>query len=358
MAGKRTRWESMDHSEEPLYHLTLGRSVTRASGPIADFLTKKKAEREPKTYRWYHEALMAYWQFLESQELGLIKDFNEDSVNAFRVHLRERGCKENTVSNRLRALRAFARWMKGKGWVEDYPLGDLRVPQTTKPEFDLIRDEDRQALFNLYPPTTYLGSRNLAMLGVLSDTGLRREEVVNLKLKNLDLDGGVLKVYADKTERWRYLPLTPQLISLLHNYLTLRARYFSKPSKPRLNRSQNRRMEKPRVAQEDYLFLGWNGKAMKPQALGLILWRASKKIGTRIHAHLFRHDQISRKCLDGENPAIVQRWAGHKTFEMTAFYVNLAEDMLGAIKPKSSVLAGITLPGVKRRGRRPTSASH
>lgn len=347
VAQAQSRWRRMDHSQDLLYDFVVLKSTSRPVGPIADFLAKKQAEREHKTYLWHQEALMAYWTFLESQEMGLVGDFNESTVNLFRVQLRQRGNKDNTISNRLRSLRAFANWMVETGWVKDYPLGSLRVPQSVKPEFDLIPDAERAALFELYSSGTFLGSRNLGMLGVLSDTGLRREEVVNLQLKNLDLEAGVLKVYSNKTEEWRYLPLTNEVAGLLRNYLKWRERYFSRPSKSRdLQR-------KPRKVEGDWLFPAWNGKVMKPQALGLFLYRASKKIGARIHPHLFRHDWITRKALDGENPSIVRRWAGHKNFAMTDYYFELADKMLGAIKPKRSVLSTITLPGVRRRGRPP-----
>ena len=50
---------------------------------------------------------------------------------------------------------------------------------------------------------------------------------------------------------------------------------------------------------------------------------------------------------------MVKRWAGHKSYLMTDYYFGLADDLLGAIKPKRSVLATLTLPGIRKRGRPP-----
>ena len=47
------------------------------------------------------------------------------------------------------------------------------------------------------------------------------------------------------------------------------------------------------------------------------------------------------KALDGENPSMVRRWAGHRKYEMTDYYFGLAEAKLAAIKPKQSTLAGL-----------------
>ena len=89
--------------------------------------------------------------------------------------MRHRGLSENTISNRLRAIKAFSRWMSERGWTDGNALEHLHVPQTTKPDFDLIDEDVRAKLFGLYSASTFLGSRNQAMLAVLSDTGLLQE---------------------------------------------------------------------------------------------------------------------------------------------------------------------------------------
>jgi integrase len=259
-------------------------------------------------------------------------------------------------------------------------LDDLHVPQSTRPRFDLIPDEARVALFRLFDPDTYLGSRNLAILAVLSDTGLRREEAANLLLRNVDLDGAVLKVYSDKTEEWRYVPLTDEAVAVVRNHLKWRERFFAQaarhrtrsvagggsrgnravvpasagaPSGPGAPGEPDRRRRAPRRAQSDRLFLTCAGAALTPHGLHQVLRRAGGKAGLRLHAHLFRHDWITRKALDGESPSVVKRWAGHRSYAMTDYYFGLAEELLGAIKPKRSVLAAVALPGVRRRGRPP-----
>ena len=357
MAGKKAnRWRDLDHSQELLYEHVVGARATRTLGPIPEFLAKKAAERAPKTYEWYRDSLMQLSRFLEERGVTRVGQFSEHAVNLFRMHLRERGASPNTISNRLRAVKAFGRWMGQKGWTDGDILEDLRALQSTKPRFDLIPDEVLGRLFALYADDTYLGSRNLAILGVLCDTGVRREEAANLLLKNVDFEGRVLKVYSDKTEEWRYLPLTDEATALLQNYLKWRERYFSQTARHRMAGDQNQRRRAPRSVQSDKLFVSWEGAALAPEAVGQILYRASKKLGVRLHPHLFRHQFITRKALDGENPSIVKRWAGHSSYESTDFYFSLAEELLGAIKPKRSVLASVSLPGIRRRGRPPKAA--
>ncbi len=357
MSVKGMRWENMNHSEEPLWSAIVGARSSKAIGPIPEFLAKKSAEQAPKTLAWYQEALGQLWTFLEERELTTLGDFSEHNVNLFRVYLRQRGASANTIANRLRAIKAFARWMVQRGWTERNVLEHLNAPQSMKPEFDLIPDDVRSRLFGLYPNDTFLGSRNLAILAVLSDTGLRREEVAHLLLGNFDMDAQVLKVYSDKTEEWRYVPLTDELIATVRNYLRWRVRYFAQSARHRFHGNDVERERRPRKQVEELLFVAQAGGPLSPQEVGQILYRASKRLGVRVHPHLFRHDWITRKALDGESPSLVKRWAGHKTYMMTDYYFGVAEGMLGAIKPKRSVLAGVTLPGAnKRKGGRPAKS--
>jgi hypothetical protein len=56
----------------------------------------------------------------------------------------------------------------------------------------------------------------------------------------------------------------------------------------------------------------------------------------RMHAHLFRHDYITSKDLDGENPSVLKRWVGYRTFAMTDRYFGIAESKLAAVHPSAA----------------------
>lgn len=354
MPRKAIRWQDMDHSEEPLIsYVMLRPNQTRTDGPLSEFLAKKQAEQEPKTYEWYEDSLHQFWAFVEPLGLTKVGDLTVGTANRFRVHLRQRRLSENTISNRMRAVRAFARWMHESGWTERNQLEGLKVPQSNRPRFDLIKDEERAEIFNLYNPHTFMGSRNLAMLAVLSETGLRREELVNILAKDADLDAQVMRVYSDKTEEWRFVPLTDECVVAIRNYLKWRERYFQKRTRPRAKPGQEKRTPKQRQISSDRLFVSWKGTTMRPESVTETFRRISAKLGFRTHAHWFRHDWATRKAIDGENPSIVRRWAGHKTFAMTDYYFDMADEMLGAIKPKKSVLAGISQLRSTKRGRPP-----
>ncbi len=117
-SNKRARWQDLDHSDELLLEYVVGRNTTQTLGPIPEFLAKKAAEQEPKTHEWYRDSLTQLWRFLEQEGLTKVGDFSEHAVNRFRSQLRANGASDNTVANRLRAIKVFARWMGVKGWTD------------------------------------------------------------------------------------------------------------------------------------------------------------------------------------------------------------------------------------------------
>lgn len=117
MAKSRLAWRQMSHDDELPFGQVVRALSTKTTGPSPEFLTKKRAEQAPRTADWHQESLMQLWAFLEGEGLVTVGDFTEQTVHLFRVHLRGRGVSENTVSNRLRSIRAFSRWMADTGWT-------------------------------------------------------------------------------------------------------------------------------------------------------------------------------------------------------------------------------------------------
>jgi site-specific recombinase XerC len=107
----------LDHSDEPLLEYVSSNKGTTAQsvGPIPEFLAKKEAEQATKTYRQYRESLGQLVTFLNGLGRTNVGGLTIHTVNLFRTHLRQSGMAENTVINRLRAIRAFSRWLGERG---------------------------------------------------------------------------------------------------------------------------------------------------------------------------------------------------------------------------------------------------
>jgi integrase len=105
-----------------------------------------------------------------------------------------------------------------------------RCLEPTWPSSNLIEPELRAAAFGRFDPHTFLGARNQAILALLSDCGVRRDELCILKDADIDLTDMQVSVYDLKTEqtRWRLVQSSEETAAVLTNYVRLRERYLAR----------------------------------------------------------------------------------------------------------------------------------
>jgi integrase len=190
--------------------------------------------------------------------------------------------------------------------------------------------------------------------------GVRRDELCILKDADVDLTDMQIRVYAPKTRqtRWRLVPFSEETAAVLANYVRLRERYLGRPSRRRARSGDDRRRSKvERRLGTDCFLISQAGEQLQGDSVASVLTRLCARLRieafeeARLHAHLFRHDYITRKALDGENPSVLKRWVGHRTSAMTDRYFGVAESKLASIRPKHSVLEGIVALPQSKRGR-------
>lgn len=337
----------MDHDDALLREQIVRVSRVDERGPIPEFLAKKDAEQAKQTCDGYRYALQRFLAF--AGEDATVGDVTEATGHRFLRHLREEQLSENTIATYLRSLKAFTRWMHKKGWTERDRFADVKQPPFVRPKFDTLASTEKQAILTSLNPDTFLGARNLAILCLFLDTGVRREELVHLKEARVHLSEGYIEVYSQKTSDWRVIPLSPEAVAICQNYLKWRDRFMARPIRRRADKADsNRRVKEARIRTSDTFFCTWLGGRLSVNSVGWMVRRLRAKlveagVNVRIHPHLFRHNFLTEKALDGENPSMVRRWAGHRKYEMTDYYFGLAEAKLAAIKPKQSTLAGLQI---------------
>jgi integrase len=89
--------------------------------------------------------------------------------------------------------------MRKRGWTERDRWEDVKPPQADLADFDLIEPELRRAAFRQFDARTFLGARNHAILALLSDCGVRRDELCIIKDADVDIRYLQVRVYAPKT---------------------------------------------------------------------------------------------------------------------------------------------------------------
>jgi integrase/recombinase XerC len=256
-------------------------------------------------------------QFIADYGIKDVGDVTPDKLRGFQADLRDAGLAPSTVSSFHRVLRTFLGFCEQEGY--NVPPESLRqrgpIQPITEPEA-FSETEERQLL------DACRCERDRMLVQFMLHTGLRRSEVINVKLDDIVLgaDGAYVKVRQGKGRKDRIVPLdTPH-----ENFSKKLTRYI--------------RMQRPRETRSEYLWLSTRENPvtgdydpLNVEGLKMIFRRLSEITGIHTHAHKFRHTFATRALAAGVDSLVLQRALGHTTLAMVNRYVHFqSNDLLRA----------------------------
>lgn len=191
---------------------------------IQDFITEFLVQfisEDTKTA--YIKDLKFFFDFLRSGNVVIThpKDIQSFHFQLYRDHLMERGLASATVNRRLVCIRSFIKWAVAAKLMDHNPLDTIKLPkvQTESPTvaFD---DEEVLRMINAPDTKTHMGRTHRLIIVMLFNLGLRRSELVNIKLFQLFQDRGhmVLRIHG-KGDKVRLVPLSQNVQAEIRSYL-------------------------------------------------------------------------------------------------------------------------------------------
>jgi integrase/recombinase XerD len=177
----------------------------------------------PETQRAYAQDLKSFFDFLRSggETLTHPQDFKSFHFQLYRDHLRELGRSSATINRKLVAIRSFMKWALAAKLIEHNPLELLKLPkvQTESPTL-AFTDEEVARMIAAPALDTLKGRTHRLVIVLLFYLGLRRSELVGLKLSDIFEDRGhvVLRIFG-KGGKIRLLPLHPFVQTEIEAYL-------------------------------------------------------------------------------------------------------------------------------------------
>jgi integrase/recombinase XerD len=161
---------------------------------VEQFLKAKKSENKTKgTIKFYKDNLKVFTDFLDTQEIKLISQLTPNVIRDFLLILEERGHNAGGIHGFFRAVKAFLRWY----WEEeepDYPnpINKVKAPRVPVEAIEGVSLEQFEKLLDECGKG-FLGERDKAILKVLLDTGVRAEELCNIKLDDVNfIDNSII----------------------------------------------------------------------------------------------------------------------------------------------------------------------
>ena len=136
--------------------------------------------------------------------------------------LKARGRTARTLRTRRQMILTFFNWAKAQGVVGTNPVGGIKpakVPKRAKP---LLPPEDFQKLLDMCPVETFTGARRQAMLWLMLESGVRKRELSNLNLEDLDWEIGLVRMVNGKGQKDRIAPFGASAQLPMLRYLAFR----------------------------------------------------------------------------------------------------------------------------------------
>lgn len=199
------------------------------------FLNYLNYERRASAHslRAYQTDLEQLEAFLTTtgEELSLL-ELNRGHLRAWLVQLMQKGLEASTIQRKLAACSSFFRWAMREGRATENPARQLPSPKKPKRLPKIIEEKDlRRLLDGLLLATDFSTMRDALILEILYQTGMRRSELIRLKITDIDWGQNCFRVLG-KGNKMRLLPLSPALAIRIRTYLEqLEETFPEEPSK-------------------------------------------------------------------------------------------------------------------------------
>jgi integrase/recombinase XerD len=258
----------------------------------------------------YRTDLMALARWLAERGRPITAAERSD-VLAFIAARVEGGARPRSSARQLSSFRRFFRWLvRERGTGED-PTAQISMPKIGRPLPKSLSEDEVESLLDAPDTTDALGYRDRAMLEVLYATGLRVTELVNLRLGQVNLNQGVVRV-TGKGGRERLIPLGEESLEWLQQFI----------GGPREEILLDR--------QTDFVFPTRRGDRMTRQAFWHIIKRYTERagIGQELSPHTLRHAFATHLLNHGADLRVVQMLLGHSDLSTTQIYTHVARERL------------------------------
>lgn len=248
------------------------------------------------TQKGYKDYVNAFIKWIGEE--SMLSDINLCALDKYMLYCEERGNKAVSVATIMVHLRRFFKFCHSRGYMEEIAI---TIPKFEKELKEPYTDEEMKLLLEKPKSNNWVELRNWCMINYFFATGQRLSSVLNIKVKDLDLSSGKVKLVWNKDKIQKYMPLSSAIIKVLREYIKLSA-----------------------LHEEDYLFPEYEGKKLQTRSAEDSIAEYNKRRGVyKTSIHLFRHTFAKNYIVAGGNPVKLQHLLNHKTIDMSMKYVNL-----------------------------------
>jgi integrase/recombinase XerD len=274
----------------------------------------------PKTRINYAREVKLFLEWLsENTDVAGVAEVTPQHLQQYQIALSQQSQSEEdgevkrlavgTQAAKLAAVKKFCEWLLAEQQIAHNPASLLQSPRRarTLPR-DVLTQEEARALIESTPTRKPRDIRDRALIEVLYSTGLRRAELIDLQLYDLDLAASTLRIEQGKGHRTRIVPLTSSAMAALRLYLDEARGLWAK------------------AANQTHLFVSTrSGGPLDDADIVRIVRKAAKRAGLSKHVtpHTLRHSCATHLLQGQADIRQIQKLLGHRRLSSTEIYTHV-----------------------------------
>ena len=298
----------MEKSKQPAPHLLIDQYL--------NYLVVEKGLSK-KTVEAYSRDINRYRIFLDENKSLQFSEADTSLILKYLIHLRKSGLAARSRARHLVAIRGLYRFLLQEKMLRNDPARLIDLPKTSLKLPHVFSKEEIVRLLETPDISKPLGVRDAAMLELLYAAGLRVSELVNIKLQDINLEAGFVRIFG-KGAKERIVPIGIHAKEKILNYI------------------ESARSQRLKQIPSAYLFIARGGKPMTRQGFWKLLRRYALQAGInkKMTPHSLRHSFASHLLEGGADLRAVQIMLGHADISTTQIYTHVTRDHLKKLHQK------------------------
>ena len=247
-----------------------------------------------------------------------ISNANYSQIRSWIIHLVDSGISNRSINRKISALNSYYKFLLKVESIKVNPLAKHKALKTSKKiQIPFSENEVNIVLKDFNFDDSFEGVRDKLIIELFYSTGIRRIELVNLKLKDIDASNKTLKVLG-KRNKERFLPLLDSVLETINNYIV-------------------KRNSLKKINDNKVLFLTKKGDKIYETLVYRIINEYFSKASTKVKKspHILRHSFATHLLNQGANLNAVKELLGHSSLAATQVYTHNSISELKKIYAKS-----------------------
>ena len=282
-----------------------------------DYLLLEK-KYSPHTVVAYQKDIEAFQLFLTHEcSDSEVSSANYSQIRTWIVQLVDRMISNRTINRKISSLNSYYKFLLKTESIETNPLVKHKALKVSKKIQIPFSETEVNSVLNSIQTDTFEGLRDKLIVELFYSTGMRRIELAQLQLQDVDLSQGLVKVLG-KRNKERFIPLLPSLVDTFENYLS-------------------ERLKLETIKDPSILFLTKKGTKVYEMLIYRIITSYFDSISSKVKKspHILRHSFATHLLNNGADLNAVKELLGHSSLAATQVYTHNSVAELKKVYEKS-----------------------